>query len=145
MNKDLQKLTMRNFQVVSRKFRGLLDRRFREYHLNNKTIQIIRHIKREDGMTQKKLCESIKKDKAAIARGVAHLESIGLITRFPEEKDKRISKLYLSDKGEEILPVINQIHEDAIIAAMENIDENSLKQLNETLEKIEENLLNFHS
>jgi DNA-binding MarR family transcriptional regulator len=145
MNKDLQKLTMRNFQVVARKFRVLLDRHFREYHLNNKTIQIIRHIKREDGMTQKKLCESIKKDKAAIARGVAHLESIGLITRLAEENDKRTSKLYLSDKGEEILPVINQIHEDAIVAAMKNIDENSLKRLNETLDKIEKNLLNFNS
>jgi len=140
MEQDFSQHTMRNISVVSRKFRAVLNRKVKKYGLNHKTIQLLRHIKRNPGITQTQLCENIKKDKSAITRGVSHLESTNLITKIIDDKDKRIFRLYISEQGENILPILNELHQEMTLAALEGLEEKAIELVNKTLFKIENNI-----
>jgi DNA-binding MarR family transcriptional regulator len=141
MNQELLRNTIRNISILSRKVRAFSNRKVKKYGLNNKTIQMLRHIKHNKGITQKELCDIIKKDKSAIARGVSHLEAIGLIQRETDAKDKRIFRLYITNKGQKLLPILNKLYTDMAFIALDGIDESTLETLNEILLQIENNIL----
>ncbi len=53
-----------------------------------------------DGITSAMLCDFCKKDKAAISRTVAELESAGMITRYDPMGKRYRTQLYLTEKGQ---------------------------------------------
>ena len=63
-------------------------------------------INRTPGISQEQLASQLYKDKSVIARHLASLESNGYIHREPDSKDRRVQKLYLTAKAEELLPRI---------------------------------------
>lgn len=56
----------------------------------------------EDGRNQQDLADLYGKDKTSIARMLQTMERHGLITRVPDEKDKRNNLLFITEKGLEI-------------------------------------------
>ena len=69
------------------------------------------HICGKPGISQDALTRLRHADKSSIARQVASLEEDGFITRVPCKDDKRIMKLYPTDKALELLPTITEILE----------------------------------
>ena len=69
------------------------------------------HICSRPGISQDTLARLRYADKSSIARQVATLEEGGLITRTPCNDDKRVMKLYPTDKALALLPKITQILE----------------------------------
>ena len=63
------------------------------------------------GISQDALTRPRHADKSNIARQVATLEEEGFITRVPCRDDKRVMKLYPTDKALELLPKITEILE----------------------------------
>ena len=61
------------------------------------------------GISQDKLTRRICINKSNVARQAAALEEDGFITRTPSATDKRIMKLFPTQKTLELLPQINQI------------------------------------
>lgn len=58
----------------------------------------------EPGISQNRLAQRIGIDKSNVARQVASLEENGFITCTPCEKDRRITKLYPTEKTLALLP-----------------------------------------
>ncbi|MCE5285212.1 MAG: MarR family transcriptional regulator [Pelosinus sp.] len=52
-----------------------------------------------EGINQEDLSNFLLVDRAATARSVKTLEEKGLIARRPDESDKRVKRLYLTEKG----------------------------------------------
>ncbi len=69
-------------------------------------------INRTPGISQEQLASQLYKDKSVIARHLASLESNGYIRREPDPKDRRVQKLYLTAKAEELLPRIREVFEE---------------------------------
>lgn len=67
------------------------------------------YICNKPGISQDALTRHRGADKSSIARQVAALEEEGYITRVPCKDDKRIMKLYPTDKALELLPVITEV------------------------------------
>lgn len=63
------------------------------------------------GISQDALTRLRHADKSSIARQVATMEDEGFITRTPCNDDKRVMKLYPTDKALALLPKITQILE----------------------------------
>lgn len=63
------------------------------------------------GISQDTLTRLRHADKSSIARQVASLEEDGFITRVPCSEDKRIMRLYPTEKALELLPTITEILE----------------------------------
>jgi len=75
-------------------------------HAMNLT-QICKH----PGISQDTLARRRQADKSSIARQAATLEEEGYITRTPCCDDKRIMRLYPTEKAMELLPVITEVLE----------------------------------
>lgn len=64
---------------------------------------------RTPGLSQDVLARRRMADKSSIARQAAAMEESGLITRVPCADDKRVMKLYPTQKALELLPTIEQM------------------------------------
>lgn len=63
----------------------------------------------EPGISQDRLAGRICINKSNVARQAAILEDGGFITRVPCQSDKRVMRLYPTEKALELLPKINDI------------------------------------
>ncbi|WP_051569302.1 MarR family winged helix-turn-helix transcriptional regulator [Alkaliphilus transvaalensis] len=64
---------------------------------------------RKDGIIQDTLADEIKVDKATAARSLKKLEEEGYIFRKKSASDKRAFEIYLTDKGKQFEPILNDI------------------------------------
>lgn len=66
-------------------------------------------LSQNDGLTQSSISEFLAKDKSMITRLLNALEAEGLVHREQDEKDRRVSRSYLTDTGrkaiEEFIPL----------------------------------------
>lgn len=63
----------------------------------------------DPGISQDRLAGRICINKSNVARQAAILEESGFITRVPCQNDKRVMRLYPTEKAAELLPKINEI------------------------------------
>lgn len=83
--------------------------------LGSRHVGYLLEISAEPGISQNCLSQRIGIDKSNVARQVALLEEKGFITCAPSPKDKRVTKLYPTERTLEVLPKIN-----AMLAAWED-------------------------
>ncbi len=62
---------------------------------------LIMRLLRRDGSSQDELADDFLVDKATAARTVARLEEAGFVTRVVDEADKRIKRVYVTDRARE--------------------------------------------
>jgi DNA-binding MarR family transcriptional regulator len=69
----------------------------------------------KDGLNQNEIAEKLNKDKTNIARMVYNLEQKGFIRRIAGEQDRRIMRVYLTEKGKElgssIIPIAEEFND----------------------------------
>ena len=99
-------------------------RLYREEHLaplgiNTRYAVYLREIAAEPGISQEQLARRICVNKSNVARNAAAMEEDGLIQRQSCGKDKRVLRLYLTEKAEALLPGINEVMDswDALLVA----------------------------
>lgn len=56
----------------------------------------------EDGQSQKSLGNLVRSDHSTIAKTVGRLEAAGLVERRKDEKDARVTRVFLTDAGRQI-------------------------------------------
>jgi len=56
----------------------------------------------EDGQSQKTLANLVRSDHSTIAKTVGRLEAAGLVERRKDEKDARVTRVFLTDAGRRI-------------------------------------------
>ena len=103
-------------------------------------ILILKLIYDNEGVSQKELVEFTRRERATITKAVQRLENAGFIIRCNNEKDKRSSVLYLTDKGKEIYKLVKE-HEVEELELMQKIlSEADLDKIIEILTKLETGL-----
>ncbi len=100
---------------------------------------ILKKLHDEDGLPQNELATLTFRDKSSLARLLAKMERKQLIIRIQSRRDKRINKVYLTDKGRLLFkntrPVIKQV-----LSVMENgISDQEKFTMIEILKKIQIN------
>ena len=71
----------------------------KNYGLSTSELEALRIITHHEGISQQGLADHLSIDKAAITRLVASLENKGYICRVSDENDKRLKRLYATEKG----------------------------------------------
>ncbi len=94
-------------------------RELADYHIGWGHFAILAAVYETEGRSQDGLALSRGFDKTMIAKSVVKLEKEGLICRKVDPKDKRVKRLYLTQKGrnlrEEILRIGHRLN-DALFA-----------------------------
>ncbi len=77
------------------------------YNLRGPMFAFLLVLSRRGGCSQESLAKYLNLSKATATRSITALEKEGYIFREKDTDDRRIYRVFISDKGRELLPVIN--------------------------------------
>ena len=97
--------------VFHKNHKDYLNFEFARYNLSLIQLMCIFKVYQNEGVNQKDLATDLSLTKGAITKAVTKLESNGYITRGKLPEDKRHYSLKLTEKGEELIPVMKDINE----------------------------------
>lgn len=92
----------------------------------------------DPGISQEKLAKRICINKSNVARQAAALEEAGFVTRVPCEADKRVMRLYPTEKTLELLPQIRKILTQWSRYLTQDLSEEEREQLGAILSKMKD-------
>lgn len=120
-------------------FVAALDRRFRSYSITRMQWIAMFYIYTNKCITQRELADKMAVREPTVVRLTRELEVEGLVFRLGSDADKRIRRLFLTEKGElvyqDVLPVVEKFKNDTIAG----ISSEDLQTLNDALDKMVQN------
>ncbi len=127
--------------VVVQNMKNSLYRDFREkgHNITPEQWSVLAKLYYEDGVYQKQIGDSLFKDKPTITRILDLMEKKNLIIRISDDKDRRKSKVYLTQDGKDLVNELIPIAEGFQARLTEEIPGEELEQFTRILEKISEN------
>lgn len=75
----------------------------------------------KEGLTQQEMANRLQADKGAVARTLAQLEEQGYVSRRRDPSDKRVTRVYLTDKSKALQSDLEKAVERVITHLNENI------------------------
>lgn len=119
-----------------------LQKYFRENGLDLTVEQwsILVHLWKYDGVSQQELSNRTFRDKPSITRLVDNLEKLGLAERRASEDDRRINRIYLTEKGKSLRDPSMELANKTLNEGLECISAEDIATTKRVLEKMYENL-----
>ena len=94
-------------------------------------------ISRKPGMSQDEIARSLCLNKSTVARALSYLEENSFVRREADASDKRVLRVFPTDKMLDILPEVKRVSMEWNAAICEGISEEELSTFTAVLEKIE--------
>ena len=101
---------------------------------------IIKTIAENEGISQKDLSDICYKRPATITTMIQKMENQGFIKRKKKKKDKRIIRLYMTEKGKQFHKECSNMSKDLIERTFKGITEEELDSVYNVLKKIKNNI-----
>lgn len=123
---------LREIGMIARALDSISNIEFKEYDLNKGQYLYIVRICENPGIIQEKLAEMIKVDRTTAARAIKKLEINGFIEKKEDQHNKKIKKLFPTEKGKSIYPMIkreNDHSNSVVLAGFSEREAESLFQL----------------
>ena len=89
-----------------------------------------------DGIPISQLAHKLGLDASTLTRNIQKLEKMELIRRSQDSYDKRVQKAVLTEKGEEMIELLDESLQEMNNTFMEHIDLDSQENITDILEKI---------
>jgi DNA-binding MarR family transcriptional regulator len=136
---------LRPIGVIARALDSIANVEFKKFNLTKGQYLYLVRVGENPGIIQERMAEMIKVDRTTAARSVQKLETKGLITRLPDEKNKKIKRLYLSDQGKKVFPIIERENVYSNQIALESLSEEQATELERLLKIVSQNIdKNWH-
>lgn len=103
---------LKNLFIVEREYNFFINKRLREFGIKKTEIKVLKNLRIDAGMSQNEICAVMKEDKVTIAKSAKKLEELGYIVKETDPRDRRITVLTLTEKGEELRLEIQRILDD---------------------------------
>jgi len=97
-----------------------------------------------DGCIQNEIACALKLEPATITSVLSNMERDGLIERRPNENDKRVSQVFLTDKGRETRLIARGLVAEMAKECFENFTEEEIEGAIAVLTQVKENLYTAH-
>ncbi|ETA68437.1 MAG: hypothetical protein PWQ75_810 [Methanolobus sp.] len=119
------------------------------YKLKGPMFAFLLTLSHKDGCSQESLARYLKFSKATATRVITALEKEGYVYREKDENDRRIYRVFISDKGMGVVPAINaalQEWNDILLSDLSDDEEQIFRKLldktKNTLEEYDRNSSN---
>lgn len=99
---------LREIGMIARALDSISNIEFKEYDLTKGQYLYLVRICENPGIIQEKLAEMIKVDRTTAARAIKKLETNGFIHKKSDANNRKIKKLFPTEKGESIYPMIKK-------------------------------------
>ena len=90
----------------------ILNQKLKPLNLTAGQVPILMFLKMNPNITQETLVKHIRIDRAMIARSVKKLEDAGFIRRIPDPDNRRAVRLFLTEKGGTVTPMLMEIEKE---------------------------------
>lgn len=89
-----------------------LGKRLEPYNIGSGQHLFLMVLSKNDGINQEELSSYLKIDKATTAKAIKKLEEEGYVIRRIDDIDKRAYRVFLTDKGRDVIPIIDKAVKD---------------------------------
>ena len=131
---------LREIGMIARSLDSISNIEFKEIDLSKGQYLYLARICEHPGIIQEKLAEMIKVDRTTAARAIMKLEEKRLIEKRDAEENRRIKKLFPTEKGLEIYPYIMREHAHSNSVALEGFSEDEADILLRLLRRVRKNV-----
>lgn len=131
---------LRDIGMIARALDSISNIEFKEVDLTRGQYLYLVRICENPGIIQEKLAEMIKVDRTTTARAIKRLEEKGMVQSAADQTNKKIKKLYPTDKGKKIYPFIIREHHYSNQVALKGLTSEEVEQLQRMLKKVRQNV-----
>ncbi|WP_182071068.1 MarR family winged helix-turn-helix transcriptional regulator [Bacillus haynesii] len=134
------KAILREIGMIARALDSISNIEFKEHDLTKGQYLYLVRICENPGIIQEKLAEMIKVDRTTAARAIKKLEMKGFIERRDDEHNKKIKKLFPTEKGNEVFPFIKRENDYSNRVALEGFSEGEAETIFNLLQRVRKNV-----
>ncbi|MNF83958.1 Transcriptional regulator SlyA [compost metagenome] len=126
---------------VSRLRRIVFDNMMKPLGVTRSQWWVLAHLSRHDGMIQSDLASLLDLGKAALGGLIDRLELSEFIERRPDISDRRVKRVHLTRKGNQMVKEMRELSHDMSEQILDGFDQAERLQLADLLMRVKENLL----
>lgn len=134
--REIKRAEMNIRKYEFRCFRNILNRE----QLYKGDPMLLMYVASHDGRKQNEIAKVLCVKPASLTVMVKRMEQAGLIVRRPDEKDMRISRVFISEKGKEMSRRTDQLFEKIVKEIYRGISREDLDTYYSVLKAMEQNL-----
>ncbi|MFC7686399.1 MarR family winged helix-turn-helix transcriptional regulator [Ureibacillus sp. GCM10028918] len=131
---------LREIGMIARALDSISNIEFKELDLTKGQYLYLVRICEHPGIIQEKLAEMIKVDRTTAARAIKKLESNGFIEKKDDENNKKIKKLFPTEKGESVYPFIKRENDYSNLVALKGFSEEEAESIFNLLQRVRNNV-----
>lgn len=131
---------LREIGMIARALDSISNIEFKEYELTKGQYLYLVRICENKGIIQEKLAEMIKVDRTTAARAINKLEMNGFIEKKEDKYNKKIKKIFPTEKGEHVYPYIMRENEHSNSVALAGFDEKEVEDMVNLLHRVRKNI-----
>lgn len=131
---------LREIGMIARALDSISNIEFKEFDLTKGQYLYLVRICENPGIIQEKLIEMIKVDRSTAARAIQKLEMNGFIEKKEDQHNKKIKKLFPTEKGKTVYPFIKRENDYSNLVALEGFTEKEEATTFELLQRIRRNI-----
>ncbi|RAS89373.1 MarR family winged helix-turn-helix transcriptional regulator [Priestia endophytica] len=131
---------LREIGMIARALDSISNIEFKEYDLTKGQYLYLVRICENPGIIQEKLAEMIKVDRATASRAIKKLEMNGFIEKKEDTHNKKIKKLFSTEKGENVYPFIKRENDYSNTVALERFSEREVETIFHLLQRVRKNI-----
>lgn len=130
---------LREIGMIARALDSISNIEFREYELTKGQYLYLVRICENPGIIQDKLAEIIKVDRTTAARAIQKLELNGFVEKRDDEHNKKIKRLFPTEKGTATYPFIKKEHVYSNNVALTGFTKREAETLLHLLQRVRSN------
>lgn len=131
---------LREIGMIARALDSISNIEFKEYDLTKGQYLYLVRIYENPGIIQEKLAEMIKVDRTTAARAIKKLEMNGFIEKKEDTQNKKIKKLFSTEKGNKVYPFIKREHDYSNNVALSGFSETEVETIFNLLQRVRRNV-----
>ena len=138
-NKNTESSIGRWISILYRYGQSYISKQLESYNIGSGQYIFLIILFRNDGISQEKLSEHLKIDKATTAKAIKKLAAEGYIKREIDSLDKRAYKVFLTPKALAIKPIVQDAIKSWEELLTSGLSENEIVLIKQLLDKMAKN------
>lgn len=131
---------LREIGMIARALDSIANIEFKEYDLTRGQYLYLIRICENPGIIQEKLAEMIKVDRTTASRAIKKLEANGFIEKRADAANRKIKRIFPTEKGKAISPNICRENEHSERVALQGLSEEEAMVLSGLLQTVRKNV-----
>ncbi len=131
---------LREIGMIARALDSISNIEFKEYDLTKGQYLYLVRICENPGIIQEKLAEMIKVDRTTAARAIKKLEINKFIEKKEDVQNKKIKKLFPTEKGMSVFPIIKRENEYSNEVALNGFSKQEVEMMVDLLKRARRNV-----